>query len=448
MCELDGQVPDLSECEMNTFDGKRPPVPDFGRPVDYVGWMNRYLAEDRDVNAARIYDGFWRYGDTKEHMPEPSQPVKEALVALACGTVQQSARYSEVEQYMKRAAPYVEIFKSASQNTGYCLQVRRDPETPLTGAVFPWIASGEDALLVLLASAWNDEGARLSKLQEAWIVGLNHARHLMDAKSLLTIAQANHVRMVIYKSVLSAVQRGVLTGEGSVKTLELLTRTHATEPRLTSAFYLGWASQLAFLQALYPKGRLNRTLAKEIGGLDETGGVHSLDVWGMRNSDQYLAAVVCELDKYFIGLLHISREAIGLPAIQKIGELQAELNNGPVGSHGLRPFLFYDPRKDYKHELRARAMHRAVRLVLMLHDFQARHSEWPEKLASLEMPGSSEFLVDPFSEKQLIYRQWNASFLLYSVGEDQIDNSGKHGKWSRWYPAEVGTDFVFWPPQD
>jgi hypothetical protein len=441
-------LPNLSECEMNTFDGNRPPVPDFGKPVDYVSWMNQYLAEDKDANAAGVYDGFWRYGGPREYMPEPSRAVKQALMVVASGSNYQSDEYSQVDQYIKKAAPYVEIFRRATQNSEYCLQVKRDPEMPFAGPIFPWLASGEDALLVLLASAWNAQEAKLSRLQEAWIVGLDHARHLSDSKSVAMIVQAAYVRTLIYRSILSAAKMGLLTGDDFPETLRLLKSSDPVGPELTGAIYLGWAGQLALLQALYPKGRLNRSLAGQIGGLDETGGVHTLDVWAMRKSDEQLGALVCELDKYFIELLYISREPIGLAAIQKIRELRMELNEGPVGGHPLRSFLFYGPTKCYKRELRATAMHRAVALILILHDFKDRHGNWPDLLSAIDVPHSHECLIDPFSEGPFIYRRLGDSFLLYSVSEDQIDNSGNHGGWSRWYPAEVGTDFVFWPPQD
>jgi hypothetical protein len=410
--------------------------------------MNRYFLEDRDPDAARVYDGFWRHGGSEEHMPEPSPAVKEALAVLASGTAQQPVQYSQVDEYMKRAAPYVEIFRSATQSQEYCLEVKPDPEMPLTGAIFPSLACGENALLVLLARAWKEPEGKLSKLHQAWIAGFNHARHLGDAKSGLTVARANSVRMVIYPSMLSAVERGLLTGEGFVKTLELLRSADRTHPKLTGAIYLAWADQLALVQALYPSGRLNRVLAQQIATVDQTGSVRSLDVSAMRKSYNQLGAIVCELDKYFIRLLGLSRQPIRIAAIQKIRELRAKLNRGAVASHPLRPILFYDPTSLYRNQLRATAMRRAVVLVLMLHDFHGRHGEWPDTLGTLKMPASLEFMVDPFSESHFIYQRVGDSFLLYTVGEDQMDNSGKHGAWSTWYPAQAGTDFVFWPLKD
>ena len=52
--------------------------------------------------------------------------------------------------------------------------------------------------------------------------------------------------------------------------------------------------------------------------------------------------------------------------------------------------------------------------------------------------------MDSCSEGSLVYRQTEDDFILYSIGEDFIDNGGTHCESGF---GEDGGDYVFWPVQ-
>jgi len=56
--------------------------------------------------------------------------------------------------------------------------------------------------------------------------------------------------------------------------------------------------------------------------------------------------------------------------------------------------------------------------------------------------------MDPFSDKGLIYQPTNDDFLLYSVGEDFVDDGGKRGYKEgrvKLWSSQSDCDAVFWP---
>jgi len=64
---------------------------------------------------------------------------------------------------------------------------------------------------------------------------------------------------------------------------------------------------------------------------------------------------------------------------------------------------------------------RLTRSGFELLQHRSLHGDFPQTLADLK----EEPLVDPFSRKPLLYRPENDGFLIYSVGPDQTDNSGR-----------------------
>jgi hypothetical protein len=93
---------------------------------------------------------------------------------------------------------------------------------------------------------------------------------------------------------------------------------------------------------------------------------------------------------------------------------------------------------------RGRAMRNGVRLVLALHAHHKAHGNWPRTLDEGVPKELAEFRIDPFSGKDLVYRIEKGEPLLYSVGENGVDDGGtrpENGK--RW---SSDGDGMLWPP--
>jgi hypothetical protein len=430
-----------------TYKGNRPPVPNFDKPIDYVCWTNKYLAEGKSLENANIYDGFWRYHGHEEHMPDPNRSVEKQLRKLVRGPTWKSGQYPQVETYIERVAGYIRLFKLATNRPEYCLQTKAEPDMPKSGAVMPFLVTGEYALLVLLAEAWQEGNCRPSRFYDAWQTSLQHASHLGRSRVLLAVQRASKIKMIVYRSVRDAVDKKIISQSDFRKAIDFLSATDPGSFTLTEAIYCDWGLQLAFIQELYLGGRLNKALAEQIAGLDQAGGIHRLDIKRLQASRVGLPELVSGIDKYYLRLLDVSEWPISANLSEKIKYLQLEIDGSALRSHPLRRLIFARPDKPFLFELRALASSRATLLILLLHAYREKHGVWPECLSGLEFPQHHGCLIDPFSEQPFVYKSSQESFLLYSVNEDKVDNDGKHGPWSHWYPTESHTDFVFWPVQ-
>jgi hypothetical protein len=428
-----------------TFDGSRPPLPNFHNPVDYVEWSNEYLAKGKDPESARIYDGFWRYGGDEKCMPDPNEYVNHQLLALAAGPQWATGRYPQVESYLRAASEYIKVFEQATSQPEYCLQVNADPDMPNSMAVLPWTISGKYALCALMAvaceGAENKEQAKL--MFSAWEKGLKHASHLRYSRCLLLVQESSDVRMTVYRAARAALRHGVIERKSYRKAYDVLLSADPGSFTLTDSIYVQWGWSLGVLQSLHPRGRLDKNIAAQF--IDVRSGPLQLDKLTRTKVNPYILAEA--LDKYCVNLLHLSRQPLSIELLENVREFQDEQRSGRFGDHPLWTIVF--PRVDHAFllELRALTSLRATLVILLVHEYYSEHGTWPESLAEIKLPDGCQSLVDPFSQQLFVYKVGAQSFLLYSVGEDKTDNQGKHKAWNRWGKTEGGTDFVFWPIQ-
>jgi len=98
---------------------------------------------------------------------------------------------------------------------------------------------------------------------------------------------------------------------------------------------------------------------------------------------------------------------------------------------------------------RAKATYEAVLTVLALQRYRLDRGTYPESLETLVSEGYITVPpMDPFSDKGLIYQPTNDDFLLYSVGEDFVDDGGKRGYKEgrvKLWSSQSDCDAVFWP---
>lgn len=82
--------------------------------------------------------------------------------------------------------------------------------------------------------------------------------------------------------------------------------------------------------------------------------------------------------------------------------------------------------------------------TLAILQYKSDKGDYPDKLDILRNDGYLEILpLDPYSNRSLVYRKTNSSFVLYSVGANFKDDGGKHVGWS----SDEQGDYVFWPVQ-
>ncbi|MCJ7777249.1 MAG: hypothetical protein MUP16_02900 [Sedimentisphaerales bacterium] len=98
---------------------------------------------------------------------------------------------------------------------------------------------------------------------------------------------------------------------------------------------------------------------------------------------------------------------------------------------------------------RSKASHEATVTILALKRYWLENKEYPASLNELIAKDYlKELPMDPFSDKELIYKRTNGDFILYSLGYNFIDDGGQFGKDSRGEPRRLWADngdSVFWP---
>ncbi len=85
----------------------------------------------------------------------------------------------------------------------------------------------------------------------------------------------------------------------------------------------------------------------------------------------------------------------------------------------------------------------ATECVIAIHEFRDAKGHLPKSLADLVPDYAESPHIDSFSGKPMIFRvtEDGSDFTLYSVGSNQIDDGGLHGR-----ELDDDSDFVFWPP--
>jgi hypothetical protein len=92
-------------------------------------------------------------------------------------------------------------------------------------------------------------------------------------------------------------------------------------------------------------------------------------------------------------------------------------------------------------------LHEATLTVLALNRWQLEKGQYPMSLGELVMAGYIEQVpMDPYSDKPLVYKKTDDSFVLYSFGPDFDDDGGvENPEDSQKRRQEGPGDEVFWP---
>ena len=94
-------------------------------------------------------------------------------------------------------------------------------------------------------------------------------------------------------------------------------------------------------------------------------------------------------------------------------------------------------------EYRSKADMQALIKTLAILRYHSDKNGYPETLSQLITAGYlKELPKDPFSDKPLVYKRTQKSFMLYSFGADFDDDGGQYSNWGY---DENGGDQVFWP---
>jgi hypothetical protein len=117
------------------------------------------------------------------------------------------------------------------------------------------------------------------------------------------------------------------------------------------------------------------------------------------------------------------------PEIAQIaGDVQAvRAGNSPLANPG-RPIIALLPPGTSRFldaAVRGTASNHATDAVIAVERFRRAHGRLPEKLDELVPKYLPQVLTDPFDGQPLRYVLRNKAYVIYSVGEDAVDNGGQ-----------------------
>ena len=92
---------------------------------------------------------------------------------------------------------------------------------------------------------------------------------------------------------------------------------------------------------------------------------------------------------------------------------------------------------------------RTMYILLALREYKEANGRWPNNLDQIKDKVPAEAMIDPFTGGSFIYEAKGEKFLLYSVGENKIDEKGKPGPncrdRSRGTEKSLSDDILIWP---
>jgi hypothetical protein len=224
--------------------------------------------------------------------------------------------------------------------------------------------------------------------------------------------------------------------EGAIDYAALAERLSATPPDMRPAREVFAAQQARVLDGV-----------QRVFQRDPTTGAHTLDVPHLRSwlgddvapefwsrlDEVKFDETVKAVNEYYAGLVRLADEPwpqarAGLAQLEQ----QRKAANNPlldVTTAGL----------DRSFEIRARAAteRQAVALIARVKAYQQQRGRLPGSLAEV---GSDAAAPDPLSGQPFVYRRAGDDFVLYSLGENAVDDRGAAGRYGQ------TQDWVFWPP--
>jgi hypothetical protein len=244
---------------------------------------------------------------------------------------------------------------------------------------------------------------------------LNAARSVGDEPQIIS----QLVRMAGVAVACGCVERVLAQGEPSpsdLAALQALLEEEDRHPRVRIAFRGEQASQHALFDAL-ERGEIN------LRDLESSGRARNwrerLSDWRTRANFPHEHPLMLELftERVEAAKLHLHEQ---IKADQRFQERAGELPEQAIMTRLLVPAL-------HTVSVAARRTHAEVRCMaalLALERYRRAHKGWPAALAELTPKYLAAVPLDPFDGKPLRYGRVPDGVIVYSVGQDGVDNGG------------------------
>jgi len=407
----------------------RPPMLDFKKQVNYIEWWNQQQGAEKDKNAFDVYQRLTIGKLNEDSKIMLSEKVEQAMNQLRLFENWTPKDQPSLAAYIDEIGPQLELPSQARTIEHSWIR----------------IADSEEAIMNMNRLALNR--VRLATkllIYKSWRTQPNQKRAILDCCETLCHV-ADHwyqhglttdmlvgavTQSFVYESLREALHQGLIDESDAARVYQLLMahdRGRASWPLMAQA---EWVEKLDALNYICPNGTLNQQRWGSFMG--------TLPFRPERARDL--------LDRHYERELKLLSRGLSMATLKKYEQYR---DRDPLGlkRNNFTRLLIGDNRHALSLALRIEAQRRGTMTTLALLAHKHKHGQWPTGLSAIDpamgLANLAEHRIDPISDADFKYRVKGDQISLYSIGEDDQDNGGRHDRgWGKYRP---GRDLVFWP---
>ncbi len=419
-------------------DADRPPPLTFDKHVDYLGWYDELVSRGKNNNALELYQKLSAEGKDGFHGP---QDDVEAQFNDAMKGPWDPSEFPDLKAYLDQNETHFQLFKSATERKHFW-QVRDAKSKSLLEIQLPSLGSSRTICKSLIVQGWMRDDHQVEGMFANWHTIFANARQFSHSPNLMFQFASAAEQSMVYQQACSASYVGMFDHGTTSRVITTLRKCDPGMPRLDDTVVLEWGFVLDVLQSICKNGELDLKQWKSF--------CKTVDTWPPSMNKEVGHPIdpqetLDTIESYFPKV----RSALQIQPLRKqlltLRQLRDEFTPEKQQNAFLKVMLV-DYSRAFELILRSEVQRRATMLVLAVYEHKYKSKAWPAKLDNLKIEDLATLRIDPYSDRDFIYKLTPKGPLLYSIAADGKDDNGRHDP--KWGESEGGGDYVFWPVQD
>lgn len=416
----------------------RPPPLTFDKHVDYLGWYDELVSKGKTDNALELYQKLSAEGKDGFHGP---QDDVEAQFNDAMKRPWDAGEFPDLKLYLDHNESQFQIFKSATARKHYW-QVRDPKSKTLIDILLPSMGPSRTICKSLIVQGWMRDDNQADIMRGNWQTIFANARQFSQQPFLICQLASAAQHSMIYQQACSATYADMFNKDTISRVITTLRKCDPGMPRLEDTVVLEWGLVLSALQSICKNGELDLEQWKSF--------CRTVDTWppSMNKEVGHLIDPQQTLDVIERYFPKTSASVQLLPLRNRLQILRQQRDEFTLvrQQNAFLKVMLVDYSRACELVLRTEVQRRGAILVLALREHKLNSKNWPAGLSSLKFDDLEAYRIDPYSDKDFIYKITPTGPLLYSIAADGKDDNGRHDP--KWGESEGGGDYVFWPVQD
>ncbi len=294
------------------------------------------------------------------------------------------------------------------------------------------------AAALLQYDAWDRAlDGDLKEALRAGRAGINAARSLGDEPFVVS----QLIRIACVAVALAGLERSLALGEAAEADLAEVQKLLALEEKHPTLLVCA-RGERAVMHSIFDQIESGAIPMKDV--LDTSWSSNNRDVTWRERLFGVSRAELRREHALALELMTRMVEAAGLPAHEQLAAERGvvrEVEERVRASRARLAAILLPPMSTANHASRRKlAQVRCLLALVAVERHRLRHGRWPDKLGELTPALLAEVPLDPYDGKPLRYRRLPDGVVVYSVGEDGVDNGGRL---DRARPVAPGTDLGY-----